>query len=282
MISGFLLINKEVGKSSNDINSIVKKRLNVNKVGHLGTLDPFASGLLIIGINEATKLFPYIDDKYKTYIAKLKLGETTSSLDNTTEIICKEKVVKITNKKINEVLNSFIGKTKQVPPKFSAKNINGQRAYNLARKNIDFDLNEIEIEIKDISLLHFDDINNIIEFKVTVSKGTYIRSLGYDIAKRLGSIGYLISLVRESIGRYNLNESVPVDLISQNNVISIEEFCGIELYEIDDQIINKVENGNQIKLNTNKELILVCYKGKTIALYEKSDNIYLCKRKFNL
>ena len=282
MLSGFLLINKKEGITTNSINNLVKKKLNVNKVGHIGTLDPFAYGILIIAINEATKFIPYVDDIYKSYIGTIKLGEYTSTLDNTSSVIETKKVSKYSINEINSILNSFLGKSKQVPPRYSAKSINGIRAYDLARDNIDFELKEIDIEIKEIKLINYDDKNNTIEFSSIVSKGTYIRSLALDIAKKLKTTGHLIKLVRNSIGKYNLSNAIKEEDISKTNIISIEEFIGYDIYVIDDTLYKYVSNGNKVHLKSSSDFLLLTYKGELIALYKKSDNIYVCERKINL
>ena len=282
MKNGFLLVNKKEGVTTNSINNLVKKRLNVSKVGHLGTLDPFACGLVIIAINEATKFLPYVDDDYKCYIATIKLGEETSTFDNTSEIINNMKVRSYSNIEIINVLKSFLSKSKQTPPKYSAKSINGVRAYDLARKNIDFKLKEIEIEIKEIELINYDRNNNTITFSALVSKGTYIRTLGIDIAKKLNTIGHLIYLNRDSIGRYKLDNAINEEDINIKRIIKIEDFFLFDKYNINDNEYKKVSNGNCLKLNSDKDKLLIFYKSELIALYSKNDNIYLCERKLNI
>ena len=281
MISGFLLINKKEGITTNSINNLVKKKLNIKKVGHIGTLDPFASGLVILAINEATKFIPYVDDTYKSYIGTIKLGEYTSTLDNTSEVIERKNVNKYSINEINSILNSFLGKSKQIPPRYSAKSINGVRAYDLARDNKEFELKEIDIEIKEISLIKYDEKNNTIKFSCVVSKGTYIRSLALDIAKKLNTTGHLISLVRETIGRYSLSNAINEEDISFTNIISIEEFIPFDIYEIDTRLYSFVKNGNQVNINSNSDYLLLTYKGKLMALYKKRYNNYVCERKIN-
>lgn len=282
MKNGFLLVNKKEGITTNSINNLVKKKLNVSKVGHLGTLDPFACGLVIIAINEATKFLPYVDDNYKSYIATIKLGEETSTFDNTSEIINNVKVRSYSNIEIINILKSFLGKSKQTPPKYSAKSINGVRAYDLARKNIDFKLKEIEIEIKEIELINYDRNNNTITFSALVSKGTYIRTLGIDIAKKLNTIGHLIYLNRDSIGRYKLDNAINEEDINTKSIIKIEDFFLFDKYNINDNEYKKVSNGNSLKLNSDKDKLFIFYKNELIALYSKNDNIYLCERKLNI
>ena len=278
MISGFLLINKKEGITTNSINNLVKKKLNIKKVGHIGTLDPFASGLVIVAINEATKFIPYVDDEYKSYTSTIKLGEYTFTLDNTSEVIETKNVNKYSINEINSILNSFLGKSKQIPPRYSAKSINGVRAYDLARDNKEFELKEIDIEIKEISLIKYDENNNTIKFSCVVSRGTYIRSLGLDIAKKLNTTGHLISLVRETIGRYSLSNAINEEDISLTSIISIEEFILFDIYEIDNRLFYYVKNGNQVSINSSSEYLLLTYKNKLIALYKKSGNIYSCER----
>ncbi len=202
-------IDKPVGWTSFDIVKKVKKITGHKKVGHGGTLDPFASGVLIIGTENDTKSLSKITKANKSYQAELKLGSITNTLDTEGEIIKKKPIPKLTKHIIIEILNTFKGKHKQIPPMFSAKKHNGVRLYKLARKNIEIERREIEIEIDDISLVNFS--KDKIIFNVSCSKGTYIRVLGSDIAEKLGTVGYLINLKRTKVGNYSFKESKSIE-----------------------------------------------------------------------
>ena len=200
-----LNIYKPKGWSSFDVVKKVRHIVKEKKVGHGGTLDPFAEGVLIIGTGTDTKSLTNITSQDKSYKATLFLGETTNTLDTEGDISEKKPVPSLNNKNIIKVLDSFLGITYQTPPMYSAKKINGIRLYKLARKNITVKRDPVEINIKVISLEGFKD--NIISFSLTCSKGTYVRVLGYDIALKLNTVGYLTSLVRTQIGHYDIDDS---------------------------------------------------------------------------
>lgn len=202
-------IYKPVGWTSFDVVKKIRGITKEKKVGHGGTLDPFAEGVLIIGTGKDTKKLSAISSDYKSYMATLKLGEETNTLDVEGEIVAKSNIPKLTNEFIKNVLNDFLGKQKQIPPMFSAKKIGGKKLYELARKNIEIEREPIDIDIKEIKLI--DIINNEIVFQVTSSKGTYIRVLGSDIAKALGTVGHLTKLVRQSVGEYFVEEAIKIE-----------------------------------------------------------------------
>ena len=202
-------IDKPVDWTSFDV---VKKIRNVTKhkkVGHGGTLDPFATGVLIIGTEKDTKQLSSITNFDKEYIAELKLGEETNTLDTEGELVKQSNVPTIDEGLVNNVLKSFLGKQKQVPPMFSAKKKNGTRLYKLARKNIEVEREKNDIMINSISINNFS--KDRINFSVNCSKGTYIRVLGSDIAKKIGTVGYLINLRRTKVGDFDVTESLPLE-----------------------------------------------------------------------
>jgi len=200
-----LNIYKPVNWTSFEVVKRIRTIIKEKKVGHGGTLDPFAEGVLVIGTGKDTKKLTAITNDDKSYIATIQLGELTNTLDTEGEIIETKKVPKLSSDTIEETLKKFSGKMYQTPPMYSAKKVNGKRLYELARKNIKIKRNPVEIEIKDIQLIDYK--NHKVTFSITCSKGTYIRVLGKDIAKSLGSIGYLIKLIRTKVGLYNIKES---------------------------------------------------------------------------
>lgn len=202
-------IYKPVGWTSFDVVKKIRGIIREKKVGHGGTLDPFAEGVLIIGTGKDTKKLTAISSDYKSYIATLALGEETDTMDTEGKIIKKSDIPKLTIDIINNVLNSFLGKQKQIPPMFSAKKIGGKKLYELARKNIEIEREPKAIEIKEIDLVDF--VDNKIIFQVTSSKGTYIRVLGSDIAKALGTVGHLTKLVRQSVGKFVVEEAIQIE-----------------------------------------------------------------------
>ena len=201
-------INKPIGWTSFDVVKKIRNITKLKKVGHGGTLDPFADGVLIIGVGKGTKLLTDIVNEKKSYNATLFLGEETDSLDNEGEIVKRKSVPKLNEDLVIKILNSFLGRYIQKPPMFSAKKVNGVRLYKLARKKIEVERDDQNCAIYDISLRGIE--NNIIEFAVTCSKGTYIRVLGSDIAKKIGTVGYLTKLTRTSIGKHSLSRSLTI------------------------------------------------------------------------
>ena len=202
-------LNKPIGWTSFDVCKKVKNITKEKKVGHGGTLDPFASGVLVIGTGKDTKKLKYISDEKKSYDATLFLGEVTNTLDVEGKIIQKRKVPILHKKKITDVLEYFIGDYNQIPPMFSAKKVAGKKLYEYARKNIYVKRDPVLLKIFSISLNSFDEKN--ISFSVECSKGTYVRVLGQDISERLGTIGYLISLTRTKVGEHTLNKSQSIE-----------------------------------------------------------------------
>ena len=204
-----LNIYKPKGITSFGVVKKIRKIVCEKKVGHGGTLDPFAEGVLIIGTGSDTKELKKITDTDKSYTASISLGKTTNTLDPEGEVIEKKKIPRLSESKINKVLESFLGASMQTPPMFSAKKIGGVKLYELARKNIIVDRKPTQINISDINLINFNETN--IVFTVSCSKGTYIRVLGKEIAEKLGTVGYLNSLTRTRVGEYFIDDSVPLD-----------------------------------------------------------------------
>ena len=202
-------IDKPVGWTSFDIVKKVKRITGHKKVGHGGTLDPFASGVLMLGTEKDTKNLSEITKSNKSYQAELLLGVKTNTLDPEGEIIDEKPIPRLNERILLKTLKTFKGKQKQIPPMFSAKKRGGVRLYKLARKNIEIERNEVDIEIDDISLVSFS--KDKIIFNVSCSKGTYIRVLGSDIAEKLGTVGYLINLKRTKVGNYFIKDSKSIE-----------------------------------------------------------------------
>ena len=204
-----LNIHKPVGWTSFDVVKKIRSITREKKVGHGGTLDPFAEGVLIIGTGKDTKRLNGITHSDKSYTAVLSLGTGTDTLDTEGNVTDQKQIPELTVEKIESVLHSFLGKTMQMPPMFSAKKINGTRLYKLARKNIEIDRKPVEIHVRDIQFLDYCDHKII--FTVICSKGTYIRVLGKDIADKLDTVGHLTSLIRTQVGGYSIDESQTIE-----------------------------------------------------------------------
>ena len=206
-----MIINmlKPVGWTSFDVVKKVRNITKFKKVGHGGTLDPFASGILIIATENDTKNLTSISALYKKYIAVIQLGQTTDTLDIDGKIILKRSIPKLSLVEIDEVLQSFRGPSEQIPPMYSAKRYKGKRLYSLARKGIAVKRTPSKIDIKMIKLISYE--KSKITFEVECSKGTYIRVLGEDIAKKLNTVGFLSKLERIQIGDYHISDSISID-----------------------------------------------------------------------
>lgn len=206
---GILIINKPKDITSYDVIRKLKPCLKKTKIGHAGTLDPFATGILIVAVGKKyTKTLSTYQNLNKTYQFIIQLGKTTSTLDPDSEISDTHPVpTDLTEEKINTILMSFRGESEQLPPNFSAKKINGTRAYKLARAGKEVELKPAKITIESIKLIHFSKEKNQIECEIICSKGTYVRSLSRDIAKKCNTIGYTLSLQRNAIGPYTIKNS---------------------------------------------------------------------------
>ena len=201
-------IYKPIGWTSFDVVKKVRNITGKRKVGHGGTLDPFAVGVLIIATNSDTKKLGEISGSIKSYRAVLQLGEQTDTLDLDGKVIASKPVPKLDKNLVESVLKHFIGKYKQIPPMYSAKKVNGVRLYKLARKNKTINREPVEVNIIDLTLN--DIYDKQIDFSVTCSKGTYIRVLGQEIAKKLGTEGHLTKLQRIAVGDFVVQDSIPL------------------------------------------------------------------------
>lgn len=249
-MQGILIINKPEGFTSQDVVSKVKKILNIKKAGHTGTLDPMATGVLPVLLGEYTKLSKYLIEHDKTYIAKLKLGIKTSTGDIEGEVIdTKEYDKNILDKgNVEKVLNSFVGKQKQIPPMYSAIKVNGKKLYEYARNGETVEVEPRDIELYDVKLLNIYD--DEIEFEVSCSKGTYIRVVCEDIAKALGTIGTMSALKRTVVDKFEINDALTFEEleVSKDNIksrlIKMEEvFKDFESLKLNERKVELFLNG---------------------------------------
>ena len=207
-------INKPAGWTSFDVVKKVRGIIKEKKVGHAGTLDPFAEGVLVLGTGPDTKKLTDITTANKTYRAELTLGKATDTQDRDGRISVEKVVPVLTKEPIVAVLASFNGPQEQIPPMYSAKHVNGQRLYKLARKNKTVERVPVKISIDQISLLDYTE--PVISFNVTCSKGTYVRVLGADIAAKLGTVGHLTALIRTSVGSYHIADATTIEELSNS------------------------------------------------------------------
>lgn len=253
-MDGIIVINKEKDYTSHDVVAKLKKKLNISKVGHTGTLDPNATGVLPILIGKGTKFSKYLINHDKTYKAQIELGKKTDTADVEGNVI-EEKPVDTEYIKQNlvQVLESFVGKQEQVPPMYSAIKKNGKKLYEYARKGEKIEVEPRKIEIYKIELVKYNEKN--IEFIVSCSKGTYIRSLCEDIAEKLNTVGYMKNLERLQVGEFNIEKSVLIDDVNTEN---IEKY----LYTLED-ILKDTPN-----LNLNSKKLKLFLNGVQLTVTE--------------
>ena len=278
MLSGSLLINKEIGLTSRQEVNNISHRLGEKKAGHIGTLDPFADGLLIVLLGSSTKISPFLEVMDKTYIATLKLGSKTNTGDLTGEVVETKEIPELTKEQISKVLQGFLGKNAQIPPIFSALKVNGQPLYKYARKGIEIERKPREIEIYKIYLVSYE--KDEITFLAKVSKGTYVRTLGEDIAEKLGTVGHLSKLTRIEIGPYSLKDAKKSSEITEDDLIPISKMLAhLKTFEVEGDLAKKALNGMHFRLPINDETILLKDKDGIIALYKREPNgVYGCVR----
>lgn len=253
MKDGIIFLDKPAGLITRKVDNALGRLYQNKRVGHLGTLDPFASGLLIVGIGEGTKFLSTLKDSEKTYIAEAKLGISTSTADLEGEIINSEEVPELTFDRIKEVLKSFLGESLQTPPMFSAVRIDGKRLYESARKDIKIDVPPRKVLIREIELLSYDKDKNVICFLARVSKGTYIRVLAEDIAKKLNTIAHLISLRRVCVDDFRIDAPY-VSSFENSNLVSIKDAA--KVFGMDLATINDFKSSNDYCLNCSTNFVL--------------------------
>ena len=272
-INGILIINKPKGCTSHDVVTKVKKILGVKKVGHTGTLDPNATGVLPLLLNQGTKISKYLIEHDKEYEVTLKLGIKTATLDEEGEILEKQYVNwKEIKPIITETLKSFVGKQEQIPPIYSAIKVNGKKLYEYARKGQTVEIEPRKIEIYSITLQDLVENENEIKFKVECSKGTYVRSLCEDIAKKLGTIGYMKELNRTKVGNFSIEQAININELEEqkeqveNKVVTLEKyFEHLAKIRLNESEIKRFLNGNL--LNTqNQDGIYNIYSNRYIGL----------------
>ena len=273
MDNGIILIDKDKDMTSRDVDNKIGKMFHTRHVGHLGTLDPFATGLLVIGINKGNKALPYINDDKKTYLASLILGDKTSTGDLTGEVIESKPIPTKTDVEVAEVLASFLGKSMQIPPMTSAIKVDGTPLYKLAHKGKSIERKPREIEVFEIKLIF--RLGKQIDFLVTVSKGTYVRTLAEDIAEKLGTVGHLNSLRRIGVGDITIVDSKTFEDLTIDDVRNPLDYISLPKIEVSDEVANKIKNGIKMKFDSSEEMICLVNNNEALAIYQRdSDGLY--------
>lgn len=273
-MDGVIIVNKPAGMTSHDVVNRIRKIFKTKKVGHCGTLDPDATGVLVVAVNKATKLLQFLTADNKEYIATLSLGTATDTYDASGQVTATKEYVPISDKKILACLNSFVGEQEQIPPMHSAIKVKGKKLYEYARNNETVEIPRRVITIDYIELISI--VDNLVKFKVGCSKGTYIRSLCFDIAKKLDYPGHMYSLIRSKSGDFSLSDSYSLEEIENGEfeMLSMEEaLSNYPKLVVDDE--NIIYHGKKIKSKINHQVAIYNQNNKVLAIYGPDGNGYL-------
>jgi len=271
-MDGILLVNKPSGMTSHDVVYQVRKMLHTKKIGHCGTLDPDATGVLVLCVGKATKALQFLMSEEKEYIATLSLGKATDTYDASGHVLEEKDFQGVSN--VKAVLDSFIGCQKQMPPLYSAIKVNGKKLYEYARNHEEVEVQPRDIEIKEIELI--EEADSLLTFRVLCSKGTYIRSLCVDIAKKLGYPGHMSQLIRTQSGHFRIEDCFSLDEIAEGKyrLLSLEEaFEHFEKYVIEDEKI--VYCGQLIQSDIDHQVVVVNQNNQVLAVYGPNGQGYL-------
>ena len=274
MKNGILVINKPKDMTSREVVDIACKKLNTKRIGHTGTLDPIATGVLVLGVNEGCKVIDLLTQEDKIYEAKVLVGLETDTLDITGNVLNEYNIENLTSYEVEKALSNYRGKYNQEVPKYSAIHAGGKRLYEYARNNIDVELPKREIEIYSLDLkdkIYYQDGKYIFSIITHVSKGTYIRSLIRDIGLSLGHPCTMLELNRIKQGTFSLEQAIDIEDISSDKLLSIDKaLTNIKSITVDDFIVKKVLNGAILDLNTNEDKILILDSDNNLlAIYQR-------------
>jgi tRNA pseudouridine55 synthase len=278
MKSGFAFVDKPLGITSHDVVNQVRRVVGTKKVGHAGTLDPFATGLLILGINKATRLLGFLLGLDKSYRATMRLGATTDTDDHTGSITAQTSTSNLTETEIHQAFASHFGTRMQVPSAYSAKKIKGVKAYELARSGINVLLDAKEVQIFSLQIqsiqAHLDVID--VEFEVRCSSGTYIRAIARDIGEELGVGGHLRTLERTTIGDFALAEASSLNDLT---LCPMLEICSkiMPTLEVDTDIFLSVQHGKELSLDANEGVSALVFDNEVVAIIENTQGIITYK-----
>lgn len=278
---GIINIYKPCGMSSNFVLTLLKRNLNISKMGHMGTLDPLACGVLPVMVNKGTKLFDFYLNKTKVYRAVFTFGKQTNTLDSEGEVV---NLTNIIPKKteIEKAIPNFIGKFAQIPPVFSAKKVNGKKAYDLARHGEIVELKPKEIEIFDFKLIHQINKESYL-FEIKCSSGTYIRSIARDLGEYLNTCAYMSALIRTDSGEFNILNSTFVKSLTNDNVFDkiskLENLLKkFETINLDKKFFKQISNGVKIKIEReNKDNLIVFCNNQLIGIGKIENNLLSIK-----
>ena len=277
-MDGIIIINKPKNCTSHDIVRKAKKAFN-EKVGHTGTLDPNATGVLPLLVGKGTQIAKYIINHDKIYEATLKLGEKTDTAD-VEGVVIETKYIpeeSLQAEIVNKVLQSFIGKQEQIPPIYSAIKVNGKKLYDYARKGEKVEIQPRQIEIYNMELIKIDVQNKTVEFRVHCSKGTYIRTLCENIAEKLGTVGYMKELNRTKVGEFSIDDSITIEQLENgnyNNFITVEDyFKNYENINLNEKKLQLFLNGVQLTCNLEDGIYRIYFDNEFIGIGTIKNNL---------
>lgn len=273
-MDGILLINKETGMTSHDVVNKLRKILHIKRIGHSGTLDPQASGVLLVMVGKACKVLPFLEDTDKEYIAKMVLGKKTISDDIWEEVLEEKQVTPISD--FQSVLDTFKGEIKQLPPMISSIKVNGKKLYEYARANQEVERPVRTVTIYDIEALDEKELC----FRVSCSSGTYVRSLCHDIAEKTNNFGCMSSLIRTKVGRFTLEDCVTIKDVEEGNYIlhPVKEVLS-HYKEIKISDTKDVVNGRKVHLNCEADEVLLTHQEEALAIYRREHgDVFGCIR----
>ena len=273
---GFLNVYKPQGKTSHDVVAILRRVTKIKQIGHTGTLDPFAEGVLPICIGKSTRLIEYLDDD-KAYIGTIQLGSSTTTYDiEGEEVNYSDKTA--TFEEIQDVLECFRGDIEQLPPVYSAIKVKGKKLYEYARKGEDIKIEPRWVNIKELTVKSYNPESRQLEIYVACSKGTYIRSLANDIGEKLGTYGHLIKLVRVKAGKFEVENSVNLDELQtyeqvEQNLINPVIYLNYPKYELNEKELKLVSCGMEIRSNQTFDngVVLLFAQGNLVAVGKYND-----------
>ena len=270
-MNGVLIVNKPINMTSRDVVNHLNYIFHTKKIGHTGTLDPIATGVLVVAIGSYTKLVDRLTSLDKEYIAEIKLGIKTDTGDITGKVVEEDYNYNLSSEDILNVFKYFEKEYEQTVPKYSAVKINGKKLYEYARENIEVSLPKRKVSIYSLELLEFN--SGIIKFKTKVSKGTYIRSLIEDICDRLGVLGTMNSLVRTKQGRFNIEDSIDLEEIHENTkLLDSKNVLDIKDYVLNDYEYKLVSNGNKLNIELENGYYNLIFDDENIAIYKFNYN----------
>jgi tRNA pseudouridine55 synthase len=271
-VDGLLIVDKPAGITSHDVVDRVRRALGTRKVGHGGTLDPDATGVLVLGVGKATRFLSFAQASPKRYVAKVRLGVTTSTQDASGDVI-EEREVDVGADEIEAALKRFVGPIQQIPPMVSAVRVGGERLYEKARRGEEVERKPRDVTIYDLRLVGVSDDDKTLGLDITCSSGTYIRTLAHDLGAELGTGAHLVELRREAAGGWGLADAIPLDEASPEALRPLSD-VGRDMVtvEIDEEIGRSVRNGRAIEaigdLDEGQDVAIMC-GGEFLGVYRR-------------